>query len=458
MFVIERTGKVPVYEQIYHFIKREIESGELLPGDRLLSVRRFAEIYGVSKITVEQSYAQLAAEGYIQAHNRAPYEVLPIYELKEGASYRETSLFREKKEDSFLGNIETGQESSERVLYDFATSAMDPEGFDSKKWRRHVNAVLRNPDRLLGYGEENGEWALREEIARYIHASRGVVCNPKQVIIGSGTQILMQHIAELIKKYKNKSISVAIGEEAMRQMLFWGTDAKLVSINKKEMADVLYITPSHMNYHGGILSIADRLAVLDWANRKDAYIVEDDYDSELRYVGRPIPAMQGLDTKGRVIYVGSVSKVLPPSVRISYMVLPEMLYAYYAKEWKAYRQTASVLEQLALASYMGSGEWGRQIRRLRKHYQEKSKYMVALLKEAFGDRASFRAPEGGLYVEMRFYTNIPGDRLLEKIKRGGCRVRYVGDEQGHPVFLLSLSAIPTKALRQAIRVLAKHFE
>lgn len=443
-----------MYEQIYDGLRYDIESGHLKAGARLLSVRRFAETYGVSKITVEQAYSQLAAEGYIKAHNRAPYEVLPIFgDGKIHSSKKRPKTSAEKLESSL-------KKDEPKIKYNFATGDMDPEGFDYKRWKRLINYVLKEPEPLMSYGEENGEYQLREAIATYLYENRGVNTNAEHVVIAGGTQILLHIIISLLLKSGLKSINVASQEQQVLKQSFIRDGAVNIvdwngtTTSKLKNANVLYCTPSHSDYRGGVLSIGERLALLKWAHENDSYIIEDDYDSELRYYGRPISAMQGLDKEGSVIYMGSVSKVLPPSIRISFMVLPPNLYKIYQEHIATYRQTAGMLEQLVLAEYMKRGEWSRQIRRLRKHYQEKSKYMVTLLKEKFGEKAIVTNPAGGVYVCVKLCTKLPVKELIQRAEDAHCSVRFAEMDEEYPIFLLSFSSISTNKLAQAVDALA----
>lgn len=195
-----------------------------------------------------------------------------------------------------------------------------------------------------------------------------------------------------------------------------------------------------------------RHRLLDWAAAGGRYIIEDDYDSELRYFGRPIASLQGMDRGDHVIYMGTPSKVLPPSIRLSYMVLPDRLRQRYDERSRQYRQGASVMEQLVWAEYIRTGEWSRQIRRLRKHYNEKSKYMVKLIQEYMKPGVEAFEPEGGVYVEVRLPAPLAAEQLVEAARAAGCAVKAPAEEGQ---VLLSFSAIPTKELREAVETLAR---
>lgn len=463
MLQLIRDGSVPMYEQMYLYIRDEIESGRIEAGKRLLSVRRMAELYGVSKITVEQAYVQLAAEGYIDAHNRAPYEVLPLRITVVGGKLDTEHLKREKRHP-----ITTP------IRFDFSSATMDPEGFDFSRWQRVLNYVLRRSEHLLSYGRENGEEELRYEIASYIIESRGARVEPEQIVIGSGTQALLQISRSLLNGpettihplkvavvgdmfYGGRTVFESAGDTWVSVGTYSGgipEEENTLSLSSME-ADVLYCTPSHANQDGGILSIGQRLEILEWANTGNRYVIEDDYDSELRYMGRPVPALQGLDRQGRVVYVGTVSKVLPPSIRLSYMVLPPSLLELYSKNMAKYRQTAGKLEQLALAEYIRRGEWARQIRRLRKHYQEKSQQAVSLLRRYFGNTIDVTHPEGGVYLYVIVHTLLTEQALVAMAREGGCAVKEGGSMAEDPAILLSFSAVRTTDLENAVIALKK---
>ena len=219
--------------------------------------------------------------------------------------------------------------------------------------------------------------------------------------------------------------------------------------------EVVYCMSSHGDSMGRIMTIQERTELLRWAQSRSAFIIEDDYDSELRYYGKPVLSLQGMDLQDCVIYMGTPSKVLPPSIRLSYLVLPVILYEDFHKHHKAYGQSAGVLEQLAWAMYMDEGEWHKQIRRLRKHYLEKSKYFTSLLRHYLDDTYEVIDPEGGVYAGIRKAYN-KGDVFRLRALKVGCDIKVIDrDETGIVEVLLSFSGIPTRDLERAVQVLAE---
>lgn len=460
LLTIERKSVTPLYEQIYQYLKSGIEDGQFSAGSRLPSVRALAGEVGVSKITVEQAYLQLAAEGYIKAHDRSPYEVLPLPVLLDNRT------FFEKASDAALTDSLTLIEQDSHansIRYNFATGAMDPEGFDYSRWKRYIGYILREPERLLAYGNPQGEPELREQLARYLNNARGVRTTVDHIIIGSGTQAMIMMLAALLKRAGLTTVAVDGSVIIGVTHIFNDYGFTVVTVDQHSEtlideltdsgAEVLYCTPSHGDRQGRVMSAGRRKELLRWAAEENRYLIEDDYDSELRYYGRPISSLQGMATTERVIYLGTPSKVLPPSIRISYMVLPPVLWQDFLTYRSSYRQSAGVMEQLVWARYIKDGEWSKQIRRLRKHYADKSKFLVVQLQQTFGDKVKVYLPEGGVYIGLTVFTDKGAKALLKAAREAGCDVRIEADGKHEVRCLLSFSAIPTNQLEAAVNEL-----
>ncbi len=514
MIVLDANAGVPMYEQVYEAVKVHIEQGLFRPGQRLPSIRSMAAQLGVSKITVEQAYLQLATEGYIQAHNRAPYEVLeipqpligyddgmtPIYstsdrtcgiigdrvESKQGifSSMQPKGIFQSVSGDmnhkseeliSYRDRTELCaansvlQEETNRqprpILYNFATGAMDPEGFDFKRWKRFIGYALRDTKRLMTYGQLEGEPELRSALNQYLQQARGVRASAERVLVTSGTLNSLHMIASLLQRQGKSKVAIDRQSPSFAKAVWKGYGFSVLEvdmgsptfINGLETAqvDVVYCIPSHGDSMGRIMTIQERTELLRWAQSRNAFIIEDDYDSELRYYGKPVLSLQGMDLQDCVIYMGTPSKVLPPSIRLSYLVLPVVLYEDFHKHRKAYGQSAGVLEQLAWAMYMDEGEWHKQIRRLRKHYLEKSKYFTSLLRHYLDDTYEVIDPEGGVYAGIR-KAHTKGDVFRSRALKAGCDIKVIDrDETGIVEMLLSFSGIPTRDLERAVQVLTE---
>lgn len=490
MIVLDANAGVPMYEQVYEAVKVHIEQGLFRPGQRLPSIRAMAAQLGVSKITVEQAYVQLATEGYIQAHNKAPYEVLEISRPLGGyydkvthtattsnqtwASIGDTNHKPEKltsyrdRTERCIANSALYEETNRlphSILYNFATGAMDPEGFDFKRWKRFIGYALRDTKRLMTYGQLEGEPELRSALNQYLQQARGVRASAERVLVTSGTLNSLHMIASLLQRQGKSKVAIDRQSPSFAKAVWKDYGFSVVEVDTGDPqwiltleaanVGVVYCMPSHGDSMGRIMTIQERTELLRWAQSRKAFIIEDDYDSELRYYGKPVLSLQGMDLQDCVIYMGTPSKVLPPSIRLSYLVLPVVLYEDFHKHRKAYGQSAGVLEQLAWAMYMDEGEWHKQIRRLRKHYLEKSRYFTSLLRHYLDDTYEVIDPEGGVYAGIR-KVHTKGDVFRTRALQAGCDIKVIDrDGTGIVEMLLSFSGIPTRDLERAVQVLAE---
>ena len=490
MIVLDANAEVPMYEQVYEAVKVHIEQGLFRPGQRLPSIRAMAAQLGVSKITVEQAYVQLATEGYIQAHNKAPYEVLEISRPLGGyydkvthtattsnqtwASIGDTNhkpeeltSYRDRTERCIANSAlyEETNRLPHSILYNFATGAMDPEGFDFKRWKRFIGYALRDTKRLMTYGQLEGEPELRSALNQYLQQARGVRASAERVLVTSGTLNSLHMIASLLQRQGKSKVAIDRQSPSFAKAVWKDYGFSVVEVDTGDPqwiltleaanVGVVYCMPSHGDSMGRIMTIQERTELLRWAQSRKAFIIEDDYDSELRYYGKPVLSLQGMDLQDCVIYMGTPSKVLPPSIRLSYLVLPVVLYEDFHKHRKAYGQSTGVLEQLAWAMYMDEGEWHKQIRRLRKHYLEKSRYFTSLLRHYLDDTYEVIDPEGGVYAGIR-KVHTKGDVFRTRALQAGCDIKVIDrDGTGIVEMLLSFSGIPTRDLERAVQVLAE---
>lgn len=303
MLYLDRNNRTPFYEQIYQALVREILSGSLSAGDRLPATRRLAEELSVGRNTVDKAYQQLAAEGYVQPRQGSGFLVNRI------------PLELPAEEDSALSvSDDPPREPAIPARYDFAYGSMDNSVFPYRQWRKSLNNALAAMElsEIIPYPCRQGEPALRREIARYLQRSRGVICSPSQMVITCGQQHSMEILANIFEPSGKVFAMEDPGYDGIR-VIFANHHYRLlpvpveedgVSVNalRGEKADLLYVTPSHQFPTGAVLPVAKRKQLLRWAEETNAYLIEDDYDSELRYYTSPIPAMQSLDPYGRTIY------------------------------------------------------------------------------------------------------------------------------------------------------------
>lgn len=459
VIVLEAKGKEPLYLQLYSYFKSKIEQNQLVEGHKLSSIRELANSLSISKITVEKAYQQLLSEGYIESSNRSRYTVSKV----EGIAFQRPDTVQE------LANSEKVASRNVPICYDFSSGEMDKTGFDFALWKRYINKGFLEYDRLTSYGSPKGAEELRREIARYIRSSRGVNAHWEQIIVGPGVQSLLNMLCSLLKADHRQ---IAFEEPGFKngRRIFADHNFDIVPITmdkdgiainelSSSEAQLLYLSPSHQFPTGHIMPIGKRNSLLNWAEKKNALIIEDDYDSEFRYIGRPIPALKGLDKGGNVVYLGSFSKIIPPSIRISFMVLPDWLLERYEQKSSLYNQAASTLEQLALARFMADGHLERQIRRLRKLYHEKSMVFYEAIRSILGDKVTINASESGLHTVLNVKTTLTARQLMERAIAKGCAVATLEDyywekaPADQPQMLVYFSKIPSSEIKEAVRLL-----
>ncbi|MFV0529777.1 MAG: PLP-dependent aminotransferase family protein [Lachnospiraceae bacterium] len=429
--LIRLHGKKAKYIQIYEYFRHAIEINEISEGERLPSIRSLSNMLGVSKITVQKAYDQLCSEGYVDNAQRKRFTAASL-----GVSQLQwpQDTVREKAP---IMEEEAGQTTEPPLKFDLSTGIMDAGGFDFAIWKKYIGRALQESEVLMRYGQIQGEESLRYEIAAYCRQSRGVDVEPEQIVIGASTQNLLQILCGLLKNEKNVIAFENPGFKNGRQIfedhkfsvipVRMQTDGISMEELEASGAGIVYVSPSHQFPTGRIMSIGKRNTLLNWAKYSSAYVIEDDYDSEFRYYGNPIPALKGLDRYERVIYLGSFSKILPPSIRISYMILPRTLLAVYREKKRLYTQEASTLEQLTLALYMGDGQLSRQIRRLRKLYFEKRTIFIKALRDIFQEAIEIEDTGSGLFVIVSIESTVDAHSLREMAKRHGLKVALMQD-------------------------------
>ncbi|MDE7477941.1 MAG: PLP-dependent aminotransferase family protein, partial [Lachnospiraceae bacterium] len=325
------------YLQVYDYYKDLITTGRLMPGTKMPSIRRCAVQLGLSRTTIETAYLCLAADGYIISRPQSGYYVTDRMVTAAPASINSadrSASFPEKE-----------------ILYNFTSNNVDADSFDFNLWRRYIKSTLRQDGRMLTYGEPQGEYELREVICRYVMNKRNAVCRPENIVIGAGSQALLNILCPLIKERK----TVCFRDTRFAQGMVIFEDYGFEVEKDKENASVLYMTPSHMTSLGDVMSVEKRLALLKECAVHDRLIIEDDYDNEFRYFSKPIPCLQGLAGGENVVYLSTFSKLLLPSIRLSFMILPDSLLPFYEKKKALYNQTSSKSEQLALCQFLRDG-------------------------------------------------------------------------------------------------------
>lgn len=438
---LERKKGKAVYLQIYEKLRMDILSGYLVKGDQLPSIRKCEAMLKVSKTSIAHAYEKLMEEGYIQ-------------------SYPQKGYFVEVEEESVqLRNqiLTPSPIKNEAIRYDFRSQTIDVDAFDLTLWKKYLKQVLDGHEEIATYGDPRGEISLRTALQKYAYTIRGVLCNEDQILVGSSFQSLLYVLCPLLGE---KQI-VGMEQQGFLQaesvffdyempIRFLKQDMDGIDIQALYESDVtlLYLNSVSSGLNHQPISKRKREELLEWAENKGAWIIEDDHNGELRYASRITPAIQGYDVKGHIIYVGSFSKILLPSLRISYMVLPKQLNMLYEKRLRSYAPTSSKIEQLALARYIIDGNLERHVRRLRKHYEQKSKYMLQILRTEFPN-ANIILEEAALQFVIQLDQPLDMENIILQAKKQGILLQ----ENNRENLVLSFAAIKMEDMKEAVHQL-----
>lgn len=445
----------PLYQNLYLQVREEILSGRIADGMRLPSIRQMTRDYSVSRTTVETAYEQLCADGLVTCIPQSGYYVnaLPKRTLPAEAPKAESVP------------------SLPPIRYDFSGKTLDAGSFDFTIWRRLSRAAMSEQEYFLRYGENQGEFALREQISKYLSAGRGVYTRPQNIVVSAGIQNLLSILCEMFDKTKMR---IAFEDPGFRkghrifadhgyETVFVAGSSTGIDLEELEAseANMVYLSPSHSFPYGATIPHRKRVQLMRWANQHDAIVFEDDYDGELRYTGKPLATLSSLDADGRVIYLGTFSKLLPPSIRISYAVLPDRLLPLYQAIADQYNQTSSTMEQLTMARFMEEGRLERQVRRLRRIYGRKNACIEESVAAYFGRRASIRPNDTGLHVILSLHGAYDAKALCRKAEEDGIRIvpmssyRMGQQTSATTDFYLSSAGISEEDIGSAIRRLSE---
>ena len=430
MIDLQGGAKAPLYEKIYEYIKRDVIEGKIPVGEKLPSTRLLAKHLAVSRSTVEMAYEQLLAEGYIKAEPCRGFfvcDITELYELGNIEDIRHIVSFVKKEQE----------ETARRHIIDFSPYAIDTEHFPYNVWRKlNKNVLLDDREELLLSGDGQGDYGLRKAIAAYLHQARGVNCQPDQLIIGAGNEYLEILLTQILGRNKQVLMENPTYLQAYHTFLNMGYQMSFVSVEeegidpqkvRKYDPDVVYIMPSHQFPLGTVMPLKQRLELLKWASEKEErYLIEDDHDSEYRYRGKPIPSLQSIDHFDKVIYIGTFSKSIAPSLRISYMVLPPELLKRYHKNCGFYSTTVPKIQQEVLRAFIEEGHFERHLNKMRGIYRSKHDFLLAELKKRnwvekiYGDHA-------GLHVLVQVNTEKKEKEICNLAEKQGIRIYGISE-------------------------------
>lgn len=469
MIDLQGGAKAPLYEKIYEYIKNEIVDGKISKGEKLPSTRLLAKNLSVSRSTVELAYDQLLAEGYIEAEPYRGYFVCDIealYQLEQRNHMQEKRQAGQNWQPGWKTEIKHGAGSSKQKEIDFSPYTIDTQNFPYNVWRKlHKNVLLDDREEILLSGDGQGDHELRMAIADYLHQARGVNCVAEQIIIGAGNEYLELLLAQVLGEKKTVLMDDPTYLQAYRTFSNMGYLVKNIPAEqgsmpieavRRENADILYVMPSHQFPLGTVMPLKQRLELLKWASEKEGrYLIEDDHDSEYRYKGKPIPSLQSIDHEEKVIYLGTFSKSIAPSLRISYMVLPQHLLKNYQRYCGFYSTTVSKIQQEVLCGFIRGGYFGRHLNKMRGIYKNKHDFLVSELKKRpwveniAGDNA-------GLHVLVQVDTQMSEEELCERAAEQGIHLMGISEHYIHkppvskPVLLLGYGKPDEKRILEGL--------
>lgn len=438
---IESHSSTPYYLQLYSYIKEAILSGEIQADEKLPSLRLLSKNLGLSMTTVGLAYDQLSVEGYIYSRPQAGYYACNI--RKSSSSSARNAI--PPLEVTMTQNV--------------PEEYYDMDCFAFSKWKKCMNKVLTDyAPQLFFESDPQGEAALRSEIAKYLYLSRGVICQPDQIVIGAGIQQITSQLATLLTKM---SIDLVAVEEPgflpvnniFRDRGFAlnpvevGPDGIAIEKLPSNIRSAVYVNPSNQVPSGAVMPVGRRYQLLEWAAANNSVIIEDDYDSELRYFGKPIPALQGLDSNETVVYLGSFSATLFSSIKISYMVLPLHMAEVFRSIRGDYTQTCSKTEQLTLALFMESGYYQTHIKKIRNLYSQKLQTVTKCLATEF---TKPRDTYSGLNVILEVDSEKSTSLLAEEAKHVGINAVPVNTNNDDKTMILYYNQIPLADIPGAI--------
>ncbi|HEX7390379.1 MAG TPA: PLP-dependent aminotransferase family protein [Acidiphilium sp.] len=451
---LDRSARTALHEQIYERIRLAIANRQLAPGERLPSARSLASQLGTARGTVDTAYARLTGEGYLLAHGQAGTTVAPM--LRPDPAPRPGAPAK----------MPVSTDRADRILpFQMGLPALDL--FPRALWARlTARAARRLAGPGLAYPDPAGLPSLREAIAAYLAVSRGVACQPEQVVITGGYQVALGILARLLLRPGDPVWFENPGYFLARRALE-AADARPVPVPVDENglcvdiarthapdARLAVVTPAHQSPTGVALSLPRRQALLAWAASAGAWIVEDDYDSEFHYVGRKLPALKSIDTADRVIYAGSFSKTLFPGLRLGYLVMPATLTGPMLAALDAGRRGEAVLGQSVAADFLAEGHFARHLRRMRTLYAARRQALATALEAAFGNRIELAPQAGGLSILMRLADGTDDAGLVRRARAHGLAPTalsgyFIGSASRRGLLLGFTNTPETEAVRHA---------
>ncbi|WP_414622838.1 PLP-dependent aminotransferase family protein [Calothrix sp. CCY 0018] len=433
---LDNNSSKPLHQQLYEQLRQAILTGRLTPGERIPSTRFLAKSLSISRFTVTTSYEQLLSEGYLETVmgsgtfvcQQIPDDLTQSNPIENIEKTNSSSIKLSKYGETLVNikNVPRIAEAKLEINFRYGTPALSE--FPIKLWRRLLSRYCNANLNWLDYSTEPlGYQPLREAIAHYLTRSRAVNCKPEQILITNGTQQALDLILRLLIS-PGETIAIENPGYLSARIIFETQNAQILPVRVdnsglvvEELANyteqnirLVYVTPSHQFPTGAILSLPRRLELLNWAQQTGGLIIEDDYDSEFRYGEKPIPALQGLDKSDSVLYIGTFSKVLFPSLRIGYLVLPKSLVKIFTRAKWLNDRHLPILEQQVLAEFIESGHLDRHIIKMRSIYDKRRQVLVKALKKHFGKQAKILGEKGGIHLMVCFKSKLNDEEIIQR--------------------------------------------
>lgn len=445
----------PLYLSLYEKLKNQIIEGQYQSNDRFPSKRQLSNYLSVSHTTIEHAYQLLVDEGFIYSKPRSGYFVSDIESLP--VIHRQTNQL----------NTDNLEKKQRQYKYAFNLAEIDSESFPMHIFRKYAKDVFEDHQlSLLQRGERQGEYILRQQISHYLFNSRGVTCHPNQIIVGSSTSQLLDMITNLLKKEE------FIIEQPSYPPIKHTLDKKGISYIQVPVEqngiqidpilntnnNILYITPSHQFPTGYVTNLKKRTQLINWSHQaKQRYIIEDDYDSEFRYFGKPIPALQNLDKKQKVIYISTFSKSLYPSCRMAYIVLPNKLLKLFREMKYVESNTVPVHLQHMVAQFMATGSFERHLNKMRRIYKNKLTFILEKLTPYKG-QLKIEGALTGMHFTLVVKNNLTLNECIKRTKKCNLKLTpypYSNKKAQPPTFLIGFGGIPEEKLEKHVNALIK---
>lgn len=460
-YTFTNTGSDSLYEYLYKCIKNDILQGNIRAGEKLPSKRTFAKNLGISVITVENAYEQLIAEGYIYS---IPKKGFYVTDLKKEVETEKKTVTKE------MVPI-TGGESG--YFADFTSNQTQSELFPFTVWTLVIREVLgENQIQLMTNPPCGGIYPLREAIAKYLKEFRGMTVLPEQIIIGAGTEYLYGLLIQLLGTDKIYAVENPGYRKIAKIYRSWKVACEYIDMDEegvqigelqRKRVDILHISPSHHYPTGIVMPVSRRYELLGWAAKSNShYIIEDDYDSELRLGGQPIPTMQSIDVSDRVIYMNTFTKTLASTVRISYMILPPPLLEQFYERLSFYSCSVSNFEQYTLGKFIEEGFFEKHINRLRNHYHKKRDILLGAIRESrLGDLVHISGEEAGVHFLMEIQTEKEEEEFLTCAQTQGIRLSPLSahyhnrETERKNVYVMNYSSVQMEDAQEIVRRLER---